>query len=214
MSSSNRWLAPPVLSLLFLNRGTSCVAGRRFFQNTSSVPAAFRPDDQVGISSDRDGIGIRLDLGNHFHVIEIGEDKVFSAIEGVKTETRPEVHQPALRMTIGAAVALLLTKFQRGPDQLKSGSALPEFRAYGKALNFCKVGKKPNSEAAGGLVAHIGEQMCGGEIIAVKFLFIRAFLFGDIDRAAHRNDPAEVFESSGNGDANFAGCCPGSITVV
>src|SRR6185503_754755 len=102
--------------------------------------------------------------------------KMFAVFHGPEAKPGPEGRQAALRMPNDAGIALLLTKFQPGVNQLNSGAAFTELLADRDALELREIREEAQTDATDRFVSHIGQQMRGAEIVAIIFLFIGAFL--------------------------------------
>src|SRR4051812_30710158 len=119
-----------------------------------------------------------------------------------EAEAGPEGSQPALRVSDDTGISLFLTKFQSGLDQLNGGAAVAVFLAHRDAFELGEIGEEAQPHAADRLIADIGQKMRGAEVIAVIFLFIRAFLFADIDGVADGGDAHQVVKRPGERDAD------------
>src|SRR5262245_6945428 len=137
---------------MFLDRRMRHGATGRAFEDARHVPAALRPDGDVRIAADADGIGMPVDLGDHFDVVEIRKHKFLSAFEHPEAETAPEIHQPFLRMAIQPAIPLLPAKLDGGPNDLKRETRVAEFLADSEAFDLGEIGEIANAQAAGRLV--------------------------------------------------------------
>src|ERR1700744_6703207 len=112
------------------------VTRRGLFQYPGAVPHSFRPDQFVGVAADPHGIGMRLNFGNHLHIVEIGKDQIPAAFKQMKAEPAPEIDQPLLRMTIKAPVSLHLTKLDGSAHELERQACGAKLLAHGEPLDF------------------------------------------------------------------------------
>jgi hypothetical protein len=181
---------------MFLDRGMRYGAAGRPFEDSRQMPAALRPNDHVGVPADADGLGMAIDLGDHFHIVEVREHELLAAFEHPEAETAPEIDQPLLRVAIKAAIPLLPAQLDRGSHHLKRQTRVAEFLANGEAFDLGEIGEIADAQAACGFIPDIADLVRRREIVAVEFLFVRTFLLADIDGAPQARDPHEIFEGS------------------
>src|SRR5665213_4383283 len=194
--------------------GRSCdVARRRRFENSRAMPPAFGPDHFVRVHPDSDGVGMRLNLRDHFHIVEIGEDKLSPARKKMEAEPAPKIDQTFLRMAVEPAIPLHPAKLDRRMHQLKRQSCRAELFAHRQPLDLGEVGEITDADAAGGFLADIADQMRCRHVIPIEFFLVWAFLLADIDRASEADDPHQIVERARDRNAQSIGVV-GAVTVI
>src|SRR6202012_6290617 len=115
---------------------------------------------------------MRLNFGNHLHIVEIGKDQIPAAFKQMKAEPAPESAQPLLRMTIKAPVSLHLTKLDGSANELKRQACGAKLLAHRETLDFGEIREIANPDATGRLAADIADQVRRRHVVAVEFLVI------------------------------------------
>src|SRR5882672_12680731 len=189
---------------LFLHRGPRRRTVCRALEHAGHVPAAFGPDDHIGVGADADRIGMLVELGDYFDVIEVRKDQLVTAVELLESEAAPKIDQTLLGVAIEPAVALLPAKLDSGAHQLEREARVAEFPAHRKALDLGKIGEETDAQAARRLIADIAKQMGRRQIVAVELFLVGTFLLADIDRASQTGDAHEILEGARDGDRDGA----------
>src|ERR1700744_631792 len=138
------------------------------------MPAALGTDQDVRVRTDGDGAGSLLQIRNDFDIFEIGKNEGLRPFKLTETEPSPKVHKTRLGMRVGPAIALLASKREAGLGEKEGGAAFAKLLADGHALEFHEIGEEPHPQTSDRLVAHISQQMRGGEVVAVILLVIGA----------------------------------------
>src|SRR6185295_5827447 len=108
------------------------------------MPAALRPDDDVGIAADADRIRMTVEFRDHLHIVEVGEHQFMAAFEQPKAETAPEIDQAFLGVAVEPAIALDLAQLDAGAHQLEGKPRIAEFPANRETLDLGEVREVPD----------------------------------------------------------------------
>ena len=151
------------------------------------IPLPLGTDQDVGIVVERDALRMFFGFEFDLDIVEIRKHQFAAASHAPEPALLPDLEQPLLRMRVQNAVTLLAAKLDGRIDDLPGEAAAAALVADRQPFELGEIGKVADPHAADRLAVLVANQMGGGKIIAVEFLFERAMLFAHIDRAADRD---------------------------
>src|SRR5215468_1654835 len=123
-------------------------------------------------------------MASHLDIVEVGKHQFARSVGSRKAALVPEFHQTLLRVGAHLGVAFGAAELDAEADELARQTEASELLPDHESFQFGKVGKVPDAQATGRLIADITYQMGRSEIVPIEFLLIRASLFADKDSAA------------------------------
>lgn len=146
---------------------------------------------------------LRRQLPYDRHVLVVGEGEARLLQERLEAEALPVFQHAKLGGAVETVIALARGELGGVVGHLPADAETPELGPHRRPLRLGEIGEPADAEGTGGFPVDTGDEVGGGEVVAVELLVIGAGLLGAEDEAAEHEDLGQVVEAADHVDGDF-----------